>query len=129
EAWHGLKAGVRELISRWLKDRRVKGAGYAVASIGPSIKDRAMMHGRDGAVLFESGLRLHQHRMPATVTIENFLACQTDLHRAAGDHREFGDHDLVIEWIALTPEASSIRSRNDADVACRELKDFGQVPM
>ena len=68
------KPVMRQLVGRWLKYPGIKGTGYAMAPIGSSIEDRAMVHSGDGAVLFEASLRLHQDGMPATMAVEDFLA-------------------------------------------------------
>ena len=63
------------------------------------------------------------------MTIENFFARQSALHRAAGNHRELADHNFVIERIALAAKAAAVRRRDDANVAGRHLQNFRERAM
>ena len=54
--------------------------------------------------------------MAAAVAVEDLLAREADLDRAAGAARELGDDDLVAEGIGLPAEAAAVRRGDDADV-------------
>ena len=83
----------------------------------------------DPAVALDPGPDPHQHRMPAPVGVEDFLARERDLHGAPGDHRQFRRADLVAEGIALAPEPAPDRRRDHPDPAHREVEDLGQGPV
>ncbi len=78
----------RHFVSHRLQRARVKRARDAVASVSPAVEKRFEMHRGNRAVFFHPGLDLHQHRMAATMTVEDFFARQRALHRTAGDHGE-----------------------------------------
>src|SRR5438309_7574135 len=63
------------------------------------------------------------------MTVENFFARQRALHRTTGDHSEFGNYHFMIEGITLAAKASAVRRGNDANVAGRNLEDFGERAM
>src|SRR6266852_8041322 len=117
-AWH--------FISDSLQSSGVERARHAVAAIGAAVEKRFEMHRGDRAVLFHSGLDVHEDRMTATMTIKNFFARQRALHRTPRHHREFANNHFMIELVALAAKATAIRRRDDANVAGRHCKNLGQ---
>src|SRR5438477_11713507 len=52
--------------------------------------------------------------MPTAMAVEDFLATQGCLDRAAGDHGQFGRGRLVLEQLQLAAETAANRGRDDA---------------
>src|SRR4030095_6565695 len=80
-----------EFVTRHVVGHRLQGPGVerardSIASVGAAIQERFEMHGGDRAVFLHSSLDMHQNRMPATMTVENFFSSQRALHRPAGQH-------------------------------------------
>ena len=67
--------------------------------------------------------------MAPAVAVEHLLAGEGDLDRAAGDHGELRDDDLMAEGIALPPERATVRAGDHADARRRELQHLGERPM
>src|ERR1700730_12647151 len=67
--------------------------------------------------------------MPPAMTVEDFFASEADFHGAIKKERGFGDHDFVIEGIALSAESAAVRSGDDANVRGWHLQDFGESVM
>src|SRR5262245_45745228 len=84
------------------------------------------MHSGDRTILLDTGSDMHQHWMSASMAIEDLFACQGALHGPTSHHREFANHDFVIERIAFTAETASIRCGDYADVAGGQLQDLCQ---
>ena len=67
--------------------------------------------------------------MAPAVAVEHLLAGEGDLDRAAGDHGELRDDDLMAEGIALPPERATVRAGDHPDARRRELQHLGERPM
>ncbi len=67
--------------------------------------------------------------MAAAVHIEDFLAVEADLHRAAEQDRRLRHHDLVVVQIALAAEAAAVRAGDHAHVRGRNLQRIGEGAM
>src|SRR6185503_773721 len=104
----------------------VEGTGYAMASVRSTVQKRPMVHGRDGAVLLEAGLRAHEDGMPAALAIEDLLAREADLDGAPRHHRQLRDDDFMRERIALSSEAAAVGRGDDADPVLRQLQHLGE---
>ena len=63
------------------------------------------------------------------MAIEDLFAGESYLHRAAGDHREFGDDDFVIEGITLPAETSAVWRSDHPNVTGGHLEHFGERAM
>src|SRR5260370_32959561 len=87
------------------------------------------MHSGDAAVLFYAGLEIHQARMAAAMTVEDFCARETDLDGTVEQERGFRDDDFVIEGIAFAAEAAAVRRGDNPNVRWRHLQDFGESAM
>src|SRR5882724_8015580 len=124
-----LKLITRHFIGDRLQCAGVERAGHAITAIGAAIKEGLEMHPGYGAVFLDSRLHVHQHWMPAAVTIENFLARQRYLHRASCNHRKLADHHFVIERIALAAKTAAVWSGDDANVTGGQLQNFCQGTM
>src|SRR5258708_24365294 len=70
----------RHFISDGLQGSGVERARHSVTSISSTVKKRFEVHRRNRAVLFHSGLDMHQHRMATAMAVENFFARQSALH-------------------------------------------------
>src|SRR5439155_22150041 len=109
------KAVALHAICSGLQRAGVKRARHAVRSIRAAIDQRLQVHRRDCAVAFYSGLEFHQYRVASAMTVKNLFACQADLYRPVQQQRRFRHHDLVLKGIALSAEASAVRSRDHAN--------------
>ena len=87
------------------------------------------MHAGDRAVPLEARLDPHQHGVPAAVDVEDLLAGQRDLDRAAGELGQLARGDLVGERVELAAEAAPDRRRDHADVRLRHVEDLGEQPV
>src|SRR5437588_1322679 len=116
-------------ISDGLQGAGVERACDSITSIGAAIEKRFEVHRGDRAVFLHTGLDVHEHRMAAAMTIENFFACQRALHRPAGNHRELADDDFMIERIALAAKAAPVRSRDHANMTRWNLEHFRERSM
>ena len=83
----------------------------------------------DLPVVGHAGAVPHQHRMPAAMAVEHFLARQGDLHRPIQQHRRFGDDDLVVERVALAAKPAAVGRRDDANVRGGQLEHLRQRAM
>ena len=83
------------------------------------------MHRGNRAVFLHAGLNLHQYRMAAAMTVENFFTCKRALDRAAGYHGQLAHDHFVIERIALAAKATTVRGRDDANVTRRYFQHLG----
>ncbi len=119
----------RDVIGDGLQRTGIKGARHAVRSVGPSVEQRLQVHSGDLSVLRHPGAEAHQHRVPAAMAIEHFLARQADLHRAVQQQRRLRHDDFVIERIALAAEAATVGRGNHADVRRRQLQRLGERAM
>src|SRR5207244_1618872 len=54
------------------------------------------------------------------MAVEDLLPRQRDLHGPPGQERELGDHDLVVEGVALPAEPPAVGARDDAHARRRE---------
>src|SRR6266478_3823796 len=84
------------------------------------------MHRGDGAIFFHSCFEIHQNGMSAAMAVENFFTRETDFYGTVEKEGGFGDHDFMIEGIALAAEAAAVGSGDDANVRGRHLQDFGE---
>ena len=124
-----LKLVARHLVRHGLQRAGVERAGDTVTSVGAAVEKRFEVHRRDGAIFLHARLNVHQHRMTAAMTIENFFTRQSAFDRPARDHGELADDDFVIERIALTAKAPAIWRGNHANVTGGKLKHFRQRAM
>ena len=112
----------RDLVGHGLERARVVRRGDAVGAVGAAVEQGLEVHRRDRAVLLDAGPHLHQHRVAAAVAVEDLLAREADLDGPAGDARELGDDDLVVEGVGLAAEAAAVGRRDDADLRGRHLE-------
>src|ERR1043166_7843836 len=119
----------RNFVSNSLQRTGVERAGNAVAPVRPAVQKRFEMHRGDRAVMLHPGLDVHQYRMAAAMTIENFFARQRAFHRPAGNHRQLADDNLVIEGIAFAAKAAAVRRRDHSDVTRRYFQNFRERAM
>src|SRR5438105_11391941 len=118
EDTRAFKFVARDVVRHSLQSAGVEGAGDSITSVCAAVEERREVHRRDRAVFFHTGLDMHQHRMPAAMTIKNFFARQCALHRPAGNHRQFAYYHFMIERIALPTETPAVRSGDHANMAC-----------
>jgi hypothetical protein len=100
-----------------------------VRAVGAAVEQRLQVHAREAPVLRHAGAEFHQHRVPAAVLVEHFLARQADLHRPAEHERRLGHDELVVAGIAFAAEAAAVRRRDDADVRRRRLQHARELPV
>ncbi len=123
-----------ELVSRQFVSRRLQGASVisardAVTAEATTIEHRLQMMRRQRAVFLETGFQVHLHRVAATVTVEDLLTGQRNLHRPPEFQRQLCDDDFVIERITLAAETAAIRARDDSDARARNAERLGQGAM
>ena len=114
------------LVGHRLERAGVEGARDAVRSIRAPVEQCPHLQPRDGAVVPDPGLEVHQHRMAAAMAIEHFFAVQTDLHRTIEQHRRLADDNLMMERIALAAESTAVGGCDDANVCGRERQGLRQ---
>ena len=124
-----LEAVAGQLVGHRLQCAGVEGARDAVRPVAAAVDQRLQMHPCELAVIHHAGAESHQHRMPAAVHVEDFLAREADLHRAAEHQRRFRDHRLVIAHVALAAEAATVRRRDHAQVRGRDAQHAGEHAM
>ncbi len=126
---NAVEAVVGELVGDGLQRPGVVGRGDAVAAVSAAVEGGLQVLPGDGAVVLETRLEPHLHRMAPAVTVEDLFPAQGDLHRAAELERHLGDHDLVVEGIALAAEAAAVRTGDHADSGGRDVEHLGQRAM
>src|SRR5215471_423475 len=119
----------RDVIGHSLQSTGVKGAGDSIAAVRPAVEIRAEMHGCYRAVALDAGLDRHENGMAPPVAIEDFLASQGDLDRAACNHSKLGQRYFVIERIALAAESPAVGSCDHSDVTSRNPENACQRPV
>ena len=123
-----------ELISRHFVSNRLQRAGVinrgqTVAAIAAAVEISFILHRLNRAVALHAGFGPHFDRMSAAMDVKRFFPRERDFDWPSGDHRKFGNADLVRKRIAFSAEAAAHRSRDDADAARGEPKNFGQRAM
>src|SRR5688572_4810193 len=96
-----LKLVTRHFIRHRLQRAAVERTRNSVATVCATIKKRLKVHPGDRAVVFHTCPDLHQHGMPAAMTVKNFLTRQRHFHWPSGNHRQFTNDNLVIKRITL----------------------------
>src|SRR6202035_4988294 len=103
------------MVCGGLQRASIESAGHAVGPVGAAVDQRLQMHGGDAAIFFHASFEIHQNRMAAAMAVEDFFACEADFHGAVKQKRRFGDHDFVIEGIALAAETTAVGSSDDSN--------------
>src|SRR4029079_18729368 len=80
-----------DVIGDGLQCAGVESAGDPVGTVGTAVQHGLHAHPGDGAVALDAGLEAHQHRIPAAMAVEHFLAGQADLDRAIEEERGLAD--------------------------------------
>ena len=117
------------LVGHRLQRACVEGRGHAVGAVGPAVQPGAEVHPGDRAVLRETRLDPHQHRVPAPMDVEDLFTRQGDLHGAARQLGQPAGRDLVGEGIELAAETATHRRGDDADMRRGQIEDLGQEPV
>ena len=117
---------IRDPVGRRLQGARIVRARHAIAAESTAVQGRAQMLRGHGAILRETGLQVHQHRVAAAMAVEDFLAGQRRLARPPESQRQLGDHHLVAEGIALAAESAAIRAGDHADSRRRQTQHLRQ---
>jgi hypothetical protein len=115
----GLEPVARNLVGHRLQHAGVERARDAIRAVAAAIDQRLQADAGELAVLRHAGAELHQHRVPAAMHVEHFLAIQADLHRPAKNERRLRTDDLVVADVGLAAEAAAVRARDHADVRGR----------
>ncbi len=126
---HSFEAVGRQLVGHRLQGAGVVGRGDAVAAVGAAVERRLQVLRGDRAVAPHAGAQPHQHRVAAAVAVEDLLAAERHLHRAAEAQRHLRRHDLVVERVALAAEAAAVRAGDHPDARRRHLEHARQRPV
>ncbi len=121
-----LELVVGEPVGDGLERAGVVGRGDAVAAEGAAVEGGLERLRGERAVVLDTGLHPHRHRVAAAVAVEDLLAGERDLRRAAELQRHGGADDLVAEGVALAAEAAAVGGRDDANARRRQAEHLGE---